>query len=400
MSGDMPEGWSTLPFAEAVEINPRRRLPREGLVPFLDMASLPLSGADVSVLAVREVSSGGSKFQSGDTLFARITPCAENGKLGFVRSIEGGAVAQGSTEFIVMGARDGFTLPEYVRYLAGWPQVREHAIGLMEGTSGRQRVPNWAFGEIEVPVPPLDEQRRIAEVLRSVDDTLGWAESVSEQAEVAWQALVEDLIWARLDDRPEFAGPLGDALAGSDYGVNASLTGEQVGHAVLRMGNLQNGWIDPTDLKWADIAEDEAHALRLSVGDILFNRTNSRDLVGKVALVREPTDFLYASYIVRLRVDHSKADPYYLFAAMHSRRAQSRFKSIATPGVSQSNINPTNLKKQIVPLPGVPEQKEVAAQLRSVEAVRRKALEEVETLRLIKLNLTRDLLSGRVRVPA
>ncbi|MDX8477014.1 restriction endonuclease subunit S [Mesorhizobium sp. VK24D] len=266
--------------------------------------------------------------------------------------------------------------------------------------SGQPNLSKGLIDGLSVPLPPLDEQRRIAEVLRSVDNAMAGGQNVAEQAQTVWNGLTETLIWDRLSSSPNVAQPLGHALLGTDYGVNAPLGNEPTGYAVLRMGNLQDGWIDPTDMKWGEIADAEALTLALDVGDILFNRTNSRDLVGKVALVREPTDFLYASYIVRLRVDQSVADPYYLFAMMHSRRAQAQFKSIATPGVSQSNINPTNLKKQIIPLPPLADQRGISEQLQSAEAARRIALEQLVTLRQIKSDLMSDLLSGRVRVPA
>ncbi|MCW3848114.1 restriction endonuclease subunit S [Sphingomonas sp. LB-2] len=252
----------------------------------------------------------------------------------------------------------------------------------------------------EIPLPPIDEQRRIAEVLRSVDEAIEAADALAQQAQTLWHSLTESLIWQLQTDSPASVRPLGNAVWASDYGVNAPLGNEPIGYAVLRMGNLQDGWIDRTDLKWGEIADREAHALALEVGDILFNRTNSRDLVGKVALVREPTNDLYASYIVRLRINRDVADPHYLFAVMHSRRAQAQFKSIATPGVSQSNINPTNLKKQLIPLPSLSEQQEISAQLQAVEGARRSALKELAAVRRIKADLISDLLSGRVRVPA
>lgn len=278
-------------------------------------------------------------------------------------------------------------------------QAMADEIRHLAGTTAVPIINKSTFSTIPISFPPLDEQRRIADVLRSVDEAIATAQSIADQVQTVWHGLTERLIWDRLEQNADLARPLGNALKGSDYGVNASLGSEPVGHAILRMGNLQDGYIDPTDLKWAEIAEADAEVLALDVGDILFNRTNSRDLVGKVALVREPTDFLYASYIVRLRVNQSVADPYYLFAVMHSRRAQAQFKSIATPGVSQSNINPTNLKKQVIPLPSLAEQRDIAAQLQSVEAVRRTAVDELVTLRQIKSDLMTDLLSGRVRVP-
>lgn len=249
-------------------------------------------------------------------------------------------------------------------------------------------------------VPPLDEQRRIAEVLRSVDEVILASQVIVKQGEALWQGLTDALIWNLPTDRPECVRSLGAALRGTDYGVNVPLTLDAIGHPVLRMGNIQDGRIDLSDLKWGDIPSREVEGLALSVGDILFNRTNSRDLVGKVALVREPTDCLYASYIVRLSVDLSVADPYYLFAAMHSDRAQSAIKSIATPGVSQSNINPTNLKKHSIPLPDLNTQRAIADLLRSVEDARLRSQQELEVLQLIKRDLAESLLSGRVRVPA
>jgi hypothetical protein len=103
---------------------------------------------------------------------------------------------------------------------------------------------------------------------------------------------------------------------------------------------------------------------------------------------------------IPVQINSATSDPYFLYAVMHSRRAQSMFKDIATPGVSQSNINPTNLKKQIIPLPDVREQRQIAAQLQSVEAGWRAALDELTTQVDIKITLMSDLLSGHVRVPA
>lgn len=344
-----------------------------------------------AVGSASDVVSQKSRFHAGDILFGKLRP-----NLRKVARPDFGGVC--STDIIVFRAKPTVDPTFLFQVLQSEPLIA-HAVATAAGTK-MPRTHARSILSFEIAVPPLDEQRRIAEVLRSVDEAIAAAQQAAEQTQTVWHGLTETLIWNRLSNSPDVAQPLGRALEGSDYGVNAPLGNEPTGYAVLRMGNLQDGWIDPTDLKWGEIAEAEAQALALDVGDILFNRTNSRDLVGKVALVREPTDFLYASYIVRLRVNRSVADPYYLFAVMHSRRAQAQFKSIATPGVSQSNINPTNLKKQMIPLPPLAEQRDIAAQLQSAETARRTAQEELVTLRQIKSDLMSDLLSGRVRVPA
>ena len=280
--------------------------------------------------------------------------------------------------------------------------LQSHTPRLLELTqgSGQPNLSKNLIEGLEVALPPLDEQRRIAEVLRSVDEAIAATQAVIKLAETLWHGLTETLIWGLENQSPDCVHSIGTALRTSDYGVNVPLTTEPIGHPVLRMGNIQDGRIDLTELKWGEVPASEAQALALKEGDILFNRTNSRDLVGKVALVREPTDCLYASYIVRLSVDRTVADPYYLFAAMHSDRAQGTFKAIATPGVGQSNINPTNLKKQVVPLPELAVQRTIAAQIRSVEDVRLATKRELGALRIIQKDLAANLLSGRVRVPA
>ncbi|MBD3738713.1 MAG: restriction endonuclease subunit S [Pseudomonas balearica] len=253
---------------------------------------------------------------------------------------------------------------------------------------------------LEWCLPPLDEQRRIAEVLRSVDEAVNLSQRTADQHLALWAALTDDLIWRPTLADAELLAPLGHSIEASDYGVNAPLYDQPVGIAVLRMGNIQHGQIDLTSLKWGEIGDAEISALKLQDGDILFNRTNSRDLVGKVALVHGEPDYLYASYLVRLRIDRSVADPYFIFAVMNSRRGQAGIRTIATPGVSQSNINPTNLKKLLFPRYSLERQREMARLLQGVEAAWLEARREVERLCAIRAAISSQLLFGCVRVPA
>lgn len=115
---------------------------------------------------------GGSKFINGDTLLARITPCLENGKTAYVNVLEDKEVGFGSTEFIVLRAIEGISIPLFIYYLAVSPDFREIAIASMSGTSGRQRVDVKALEQLEINLPPLEEQKRIAEVLGAFDDKI------------------------------------------------------------------------------------------------------------------------------------------------------------------------------------------------------------------------------------
>lgn len=162
--GKVPEGWEVMPVSEAVELNPRTPVPKEGEKPFVPMNALSNDSMLIDGVEQREGNSG-SKFKNGDTLFARITPCLENGKTGFVQFLEGDdAVAFGSTEFVVLRERRFTREMNYL--LAREPAFREHAIKSMTGASGRQRVQEKCFDTFLVAVPPRKYGARFTDAVR------------------------------------------------------------------------------------------------------------------------------------------------------------------------------------------------------------------------------------------
>ena len=164
--------WRTMPFSQAAVINPRLRLDRGETYPFVSMAAVDPNSHWVYADDQREYSSGGARFQDGDTLMARITPCLENGKIARYRSTNGSDDAYGSTEFIVIRGRAEVTDNRFAYYLTRSPAIRNYAINQMTGTSGRQRVPTSALDHIDVLIPPLSEQRRIAHILGTLDEKI------------------------------------------------------------------------------------------------------------------------------------------------------------------------------------------------------------------------------------
>jgi type I restriction enzyme S subunit len=160
--GQIPNGWSAMPLPEAVEVNPRRTLKVGTVAPYLDMKNLPTQGHSAEEVVDREFSSG-TKFQNGDTLLARITPCLENGKTGYVDFLEDGQVGWGSTEYIVFAPKPPLP-PQFGYLLARSEALRSHAIQNMTGTSGRQRVPFECFNAFWVAVPPPEIALRFDEL--------------------------------------------------------------------------------------------------------------------------------------------------------------------------------------------------------------------------------------------
>ena len=149
--GEIPDGWHIRPLGDLIDVNPRRRLRKGQLAPYLDMANMPTKGHVPNSVVGRAFGSG-MRFTNGDTLVARITPCLENGKAAFVDFLPNGETGWGSTEYIVMRPRN--PLPhEFAYLLARSSTFREFAIQNMTGTSGRQRVQASAVKEYRLAQP-------------------------------------------------------------------------------------------------------------------------------------------------------------------------------------------------------------------------------------------------------
>ncbi len=147
----VPDGWERASTPEAIEINPKTPLNGQEEHWSVRMADLSINSMIVEN-AVRSQNRSGSKFRNGDTLFARIAPCLENGKTAFINFMAEGEIGRGSTEFIVL--RGKRVTPEFVYCLARTYDFRENAIKSMIGSSGRQRVQESCFDKFLVLIPP------------------------------------------------------------------------------------------------------------------------------------------------------------------------------------------------------------------------------------------------------
>ena len=185
----MASEWTEATVGEAFEVNPPRALKRGLVAPFIPMDALPVHARAVVRIDYREFAGSGTRFKNGDTLIARITPCLENGKTVFVAELPDGAVGHGSTEYIVLAGKEKLSDGLYGYYLARSPDFRRYAIGHMEGTSGRQRVPSTAVEKYVVGLPPLPEQRAIAHILGTLDDKIELNRRMSETLETMARAL-------------------------------------------------------------------------------------------------------------------------------------------------------------------------------------------------------------------
>lgn len=163
--------WDTIAFSELVEFPPKVYLEKGELYDNIPMDVVNSGIKYVQEINQRVYTGGGAKFENGDTIFARITPCLENGKIAKVKGLDRG-VGFGSTEFFVFRAKKNISDPDFIYYLAKTDLVRQPAIKSMVGASGRQRADKGVVEQIQVPNIPLPTQRRIASILSAYDDLI------------------------------------------------------------------------------------------------------------------------------------------------------------------------------------------------------------------------------------
>lgn len=211
-------------LSDLIDFNPKRPLEKGATAPFIEMADLPEGEREVTQIGSRVFSGGGSKFANGDTLFARITPCLENGKTAKVSGMPDELVGHGSTEFIVMAAKDKGHDEDFVYYLARHPEFRAFAKGRMEGTSGRQRVSWQALAGYEIAEIEKTGRREIGSVLASLDNLIAANRRVNATIEAIARAVFKDWfvdfgpVRAKMDGRqppgltPEIAVMFPDSL--------------------------------------------------------------------------------------------------------------------------------------------------------------------------------------------
>lgn len=374
---DLPQGWAGTTLDDLAEINPGRLgdVGADTHISFVPMPAVSDIEGEIVSPSVRpfaEVSKGYTQFRDGDVIFAKITPCMENGKIAVARGLENG-MACGSTEFHVVRPMGGIS-PDFIwRYLRQ-KSFRNDAEASMTGAVGQRRVPASFLKEQPFALPPLPEQRRIVTKIDSLTGKSKRArdhlDHIPRLVEKYKQAILAfafrgDLTreWREAHNLTEPCSVrLGDVAEGFNYG-SAAKSAKEGRVPVLRMGNIQDGKLDWTDLVFTnDVAEIAKY--RLEPGDVLFNRTNSPALVGKTALFSGEREAIYAGYLIRVRCN-PKLLPAFLTYCLNAPNGRAYSWAVKTDGVSQSNINAKKLAAFRFDLPSPEEQAEIVRRIES-----------------------------------
>ncbi len=308
----MKSEWKIMKASEFIDFNPKislkkgtsaKKIAMDKLMPF----TKKVSGYEIASY------SGGTKFCNGDTIMARITPCLENGKTAYVDFLEEGEIAFGSTEFIVMRAKEGISDSQFIYYLSISPYFREIAIKSMVGSSGRQRVQQSVLEELELLMPPLEEQEKIGQFLKKIDDKIALNQQINNNLEQQAQAIYQQMFTDNVELEKWEKGILGD-IADITMGQSpkgTSYNENNVG-TVFFQGRAEFGHRFPTirlyttEPKRMANSNDVLMSVRAPVGDI--NVAHEKCCIGRgLAAIRSKGNYqsfmLYTMYALKDQLD-------------------------------------------------------------------------------------------------
>lgn len=268
-------------------------------------------------------------------------------------------------------------------------------MGYVNGTT-RLKLTQASMNILPIPLPPLTEQQRIVDRIESLFAKLDEAKEKAQaaldsfenrKAAILHQAFAGELTqkWREengvgLETRA--LKSLSELCSSFQYGTSSkSLKEGKV--AVVRMGNLQNGKIDWSDLVFSNNeADNEKYALK--VGDVLFNRTNSPALVGKTSIYRGQLPAIFAGYLIRLNYGTELIGDY-LNYMLNTHQAKEYCQIVKTDGVNQSNINAKKIAAFTIPTPSILEQTEIVRILDSIFDKEQQAKELASVIEKIDL---------------
>ncbi|MFI0352859.1 restriction endonuclease subunit S [Actinomadura sp. 9N407] len=416
---ELPYAWTWATIGEICAINPRQfsePIADDELLSKVPMAAVQAETGKMDGTQIVRYADIKKKtltpFQEGDVLFAKVTPCMENGKIALATRLHGGR-GVGSTEFFVLRSR-GNVDPRYMMYFLLQQGVRSEAERSMTGAVGLRRVPRPYLENLKIPIPPMPEQRRITAAvedhLSRLDAGLDGVDRAKRQVPVLWEALLRQAVdgelsqvadadaadystgqikearrkMARNSRRPAAPAPISDyslpagwRLASLDeisyasgYGTSTKCDYGGLGAPVLRIPNIRSGEIEFSDQKNAVDATLDLSRLFVTPGDLLFIRTNgSLNLLGRAAVVREASDTAFASYLIRYRLLSEVVIPDWVRLVVDSPKWRHYIMDHAASSAGQYNVNLKVLGAMPIPIPPLEQQRRILEDLKSQQTL-------------------------------
>lgn len=307
-----------------------------------------------------------------------------------------------SPAYVILRLRHGH-FEDYFRHYLKTGRFIAQMTKNLEGLRDGKMISYKQFSELELPIPPRGEQQKIADCLSSLDDLIAAETQKLDTLKTHKKGLMQQLFPREGETVPQLrfsefreAGEWNETLfeklvVKSFYGTSNS-TSDTGKYPVLRMGNMIDGALSFSNLAYIDLDEKSFAKIRLAPGDILLNRTNSLDLVGKISIFDQDIECITASYIVTYRLDMEQVEPEFCNLMLNTPRYQRKIRALARPSISQANINPTTFKTELlVTLPNISEQCRIVSCFSDINEKIAAQNKKIELLKAQKTGLMQQL---------
>jgi type I restriction enzyme S subunit len=321
-----------------------------------------------------------------------------------------------STGFAVLRAKNGHDQQFYLQQLLsdfGASQFHAYVTG-----TNYPAISDRDFARLKLLVPKDKLEKDSSTALKDIAATITATRESIAKAERLQKGLMQQLLTGHLkpdgsprrdsdfkaDDhfgrlpRSWQSARVKNLIASCEYGLSRAMSAHGQ-YPIFRMNNIERGRMVASPLAYIDLSPEDFARYRVRKGDILFNRTNTIELVGKVGIFALVGDFVFASYLVRL-VANEENDPRFLNYYLNSFEGQKRVATKVTPSIGQANINTSSLKSVWAVKPPLDEQSAIADRLDSIHELICAKEQKTAALQRLKKSLMQNLLTGRIRLPA
>lgn len=425
--GEMPCGWQRSRIRNVASLSPNySHTPpaKDEPCTVVPMELLSNDGAiDVSnQQPLEEVSTGLPLFEKGDVLFAKITPCMENGKGAFVRQLPT-RYAFGSTEFHVLRPSkkiDG----QFLYYATFNPVYRAYAAENMIGAAGQKRVSSRFLKDSRLFLPPLPEQQRVAAYLdascAAIDAAVSAKRHQLETLDALRKTIIQRAVTRGLKDNAKLEAtgnvwmeniPRGwrlislKRIADIQTGLTLGKTydGPLVERPYLRVANVQDGHLDLDEITNVEVPLAVAAGVELRAGDVLMTEGGDLDKLGRGYLWHgQIPDCLHQNHIFAVRCFPNKLRPSFLAYLTASRYGRDYFEATGKRTTNLANTNATKVGQFPVPLPAIKEQDEICEFLETKLAEIKRIVSVIEsqiaTLTAYRKSLIHECVTGQRRI--
>jgi type I restriction enzyme S subunit len=328
-------------------------------------------------------------FEKGYLLYGKLRPNLDKAAIA---NFDGVC----STEIMVLNSKIN-TFNEFIIFHIHSDNFIQYVSNKTFGTK-MPRTSMEIIGDYTIPLPPFIEQHKIAAILSTVDASIEATERIIAQIEQLKKGLIQ-YIFHDLMVKKCVEILLADVSLSYKNGIYKEPHYYGTGYPSIRMYNIINGYVNKINAPLLDVTNEELEFYSLKKGDLLINRVNSIDLVGKAGIVKDELGpVTFESKNIRVRLNEKLILPEYMSIFVQSCAYTRQIRMMVKSAIAQSTINQDDLDRLLIPLPSLDEQQKIVEILKSID---RKILIEIDirnNLVRIKKGLMQVLLTGKVRV--